>query len=131
MPNFPDHKNDPIENGNNSNSIFNIGGIKIPEGNKLAIWFLTVTVIAMAFVGYGFWHVINRVLDSKLGPEQHSEETIIQNDYNNLLKKYEETEALNKLLVDSLNRGNKELIKRTDSVVYNKTEPYIQKILNK
>lgn len=131
MPNsdFPNH-----DNKDNSNTwggileIFNIGGIKIPQGNTLAIWFLVVSVIAIAFLGYGFWTVIDRILDSKLGPDQPNSPQIIQKDYNNLLKEKESLEVVNKMIMDSLETYKQEIILETDSKIYEETKPYINNI---
>lgn len=126
--NFPGTNNGNQNTNDNANSIFNIGGIKIPAGNTLAIWFLVVTVMAIAFLGYGFWHVINRILDDRLGPRDRDEVQIVQKDYNNLLRKYDSLEQANKLLIDSINSYEHKVVKEADSIIYNRTIPYVKEI---
>lgn len=125
---FPGNTPENVENTPNIKDVFNIGGIKIPQGNTLAIWFLVVTVIAIAFLGFGFWSVIDRILDSKLGPNHERVENNMQKDYNNLLEKKEELEQVNKLLIDSLSNYKESVKRETDSVVDAETKPYINQL---
>lgn len=126
---FPNNENKDTTNTTGGIlEVFNIGGIKIPQGNTLAIWFLVVSVIAIAFLGYGFWTVIDRILDSKLGPDQPNSPQIVQKDYNNLLREKESLEVINKAIIDSLKNYKHNIQLETDSMIYQETKPYINNI---
>ena len=108
-------------------NIFNIGGIKLPEGSTLAIWFLVITILMIAGLSYGIWSIIDRVLDAKLP----STEMNAQADFNNLLKEKKELEAENKALKDSLIKVTtptvEEIKQANDSIIYQEYKPFINK----
>lgn len=108
-------------------NIFNIGGIKLPEGSTLAIWFLVITILMIAGLSYGIWSIIDRVLDAKLP----STEMNAQADFNNLLKEKKELEAENEALKDSLIKVTtptvEEIKQANDSIIYQEYKPFINK----
>lgn len=109
--------------------LFSIGGITLPEGNKLAIWLLVVVVIIFITFFYFFMNIMDRVVDKALNPNKEHTEVIMQDDYNQLLRDAKILKAENEKLKDSIGRANIEHIrKETDSVIYFKTKPYINKL---
>ena len=109
--------------------LFSIGGITLPEGNKLAIWLLVVVVIIFITFFYFFMNIMDRVVDKALNPDKEHTEIIMQNDYNKLLRDAKILKAENENLKDSVKRANIDNIrKETDSVIYIKTQPYINKL---
>lgn len=109
--------------------LFSIGGITLPEGNKLAIWLLVVVVIIFITFFYFFMNIMDRVVDKALNPDKQHTELIMQDDYNKLLKNAKILKAENENLKDSIERVNIDNIrKETDSVIYIRTQPYINKL---
>lgn len=109
--------------------LFSIGGIKLPEGNKLAIWLLVVVVIIFITFFYFFMNIMDRVVDKALNPNKEHTKLIMQEDYNKLLRDAKILKAENENLKDSIQRANIDNIrKETDSVIYMKTQPYINKL---
>lgn len=110
--------------------LFSIGGITLPEGNKLAIWLLVVVVIIFITFFYFFMNIMDRVVDKALNPDKVKTETVMQDDYNILLRNSKILKAENDNLKDSLNDVHKNIDgirQETDSVIYEKTKPYINK----
>lgn len=124
---MPDMNNEQ-KNQSLLQQLFSIGGITLPEGNKLAIWLLVVVVIIFITFFYFFMNIMDRVVDKALNPNKEHTELIMQEDYNKLLKDAKILKAENENLRDSLDKANIEGIRReTDSVIYIRTKPYINK----
>lgn len=112
-------------------TIFGIGGINLPEGNKVAIWMLVVIVIVFIIFFYFFMNIMDKVVDKALNPRQVESEVVLQEDYNKLLKDAKVLQAENIWLKDSLSKQPDELRQRTDSAIYQETNPHIQQLYNK
>lgn len=126
------------ENNENNNprysllqQLFSIGGITLPEGNKLAIWLLVVVVIVFISFFYFFMTIIDKVVDKALNPHSNTE-LVVQQDYNTLLRDAKILKAENELLKDSLRNANiDEITKQTDSVVNETIQPFINQLNRK
>ena len=111
--------------------LFSIGGITLPEGNKLAIWLLVVVVIVFITFFYFFMNMMDRVLDKALNPNKEHTELVVQEDYNKVLRDAKILKAENQILKDSIDKINpdiNDIRKETDSVIYENTQPYINKL---
>lgn len=112
--------------------LFGIGGIALPEGNKLAIWFLVIVVILFIIFFYFFLNIIDKIVDKALTPEKEKTEIVLQNDYNELLKNAKILQAENQKLKDSMNNLQttdiEQLQKNTDSLIYRETQPLINRL---
>lgn len=103
--------------------LFGLGGIPLPEGNKLAIWFLVVVVLMFIIFFYFFMNIMDKVVDKALSSEVNKEE-ILQEDYNKLLKDAKILKAENERLKSMDTVSNSSEI---DSILYEKTSSYINK----
>lgn len=112
--------------------LINIGSIPLPEGNKLAIWLLVVVVILFGFFFYFFMNIMDKVVDKALNPDKEKSELVVQEDYNEVLKNSKILKAENQILKDSLDniKGTDfdAIRQETDSIIYLKTQPYINKL---
>lgn len=138
MPNrnlFPEEKE--TQNSNESSapskglleSIFGIGSIGLPEGNKLAIWMLVVVVIIFIIFFYFFMNIMDKMVDKALNPDSAGKvEMQTQKDYNELLKQTKILKAENEYLKDSLENQPEDLRRNTDAVIYEETSPHIQQL---
>lgn len=127
MPNNNENKQPTL-----ISQLFNIGSIPLPEGNKLAIWLLVIVVILFGFFFYFFMNIMDKVVDKALNPDKEKSELVIQEDYNEVLKNSKILKAENQILKDSLDniKGTDfDAVKQeTDSIIYLKTQPYINKL---
>ena len=127
MPDNNERKQPPL-----LSQLFNIGSIPLPEGNKLAIWLLVIVVILFGFFFYFFMNIMDKVVDKALNSDKEKSEMLIQKDYNEVLKNSKILKAENQILKDSLdnikNTDFDVIRQETDSLIYEKTQPYINKL---